>query len=321
MIAGVAAAAVVFRTGDRIDDGPEGPRSAAVAPATAAARKPWGIYQIHWRDGQFASGLDEQLAQLGGTPSYVLDFRDLSAERSFPVGMATAAAGRGLVPIISVELWRWSRHREAGGLEAVAAGGYDAFFARWAREAAAFGKPLVLRFGFEMNGDWFPWGRKPELFKSAWRRVHALFDDARAVNVRWMFAPNVLYGDLTPRTGIEDYWPGDDAVDLVGLDGYNFGDRHDQWHRWQSYREVFEASVAALSLHRKPLVISEIACADDPRKAAWVRDFLAAVGADARVSGFVWFNLDKRREHEPDWRLESDEQTLDAFRSWAAPRR
>ena len=34
----------------------------------------WGVYQIYWNSDQFERELDEQLAKLGGTPSYVLFF-------------------------------------------------------------------------------------------------------------------------------------------------------------------------------------------------------------------------------------------------------
>jgi hypothetical protein len=296
--------------------------SAARLPAAEPARLPWGIYQIHWQDEQFRAGLDQELAMLGGHPAYVLDFRDLNRRRGFPAGMAAAARERHLTPIISLELWTWGHRRDggdAGVLEAIGAGDYDDYFAEWAKEAASYSDEVVLRFGFEMNGDWFPWGQKPEAFKAAWRRVRAIFDKAQATNVRWMFSPNILYGDQTPATGIEAYYPGDDMVDLLGIDGYNFGDHHDQWHHWQSFREVFGSTIDALVRHPKPLMLSEVGCADDARKAAWLSNFLAEVSADRRLAGFVWFNLDKRREGEPDWRLQSDAESLEVFKRWAGP--
>ncbi|MEZ4654400.1 MAG: hypothetical protein R3E12_12615 [Candidatus Eisenbacteria bacterium] len=35
-----------------------------------------------------------------------------------------------------------------------------------------------------------------------------------------------------PRTAnaIEVYYPGKGEVDWLGVDGYNFGDHHDEWH-------------------------------------------------------------------------------------------
>ena len=41
------------------------------------------------------------------------------------------------------------------------------------RDAAASGEPIVLRFGFEMNGDWFSWSQRPAAFKKAYKRAYS----------------------------------------------------------------------------------------------------------------------------------------------------
>ena len=106
-------------------------------------------------------------------------------------------------------------------------------------------------------------------------------------------------------------------MDLVGLDGYNFGDHHDEYHEWQSYKEVFERSIRACLKFKKPMYISEIGCADDPRKAAWIEDFLSEVSQDERIDGFIYFNHHNPRKREPNWRLDSDSKSLEIFRDWA----
>jgi hypothetical protein len=280
----------------------------------------WGVYQIYWRPERFEQNLDRQLGQLGGRCGYALFFRDLSARRGFPRAPIEICRARGLTPVVSLELWEWSRHpgRQPGGLEAIVAGQHDAFFSAWAADAAAYGHPLILRFGFEMNGDWFAWGNQPDRFKQAWRRVHRIFRDRKATNVQWMFSPNILSPDKNPDEHLLPYYPGHDVVDLIGLDGYNFGDGHDQWHTWTPYRDVFERTIRAAQAWPKPLMISEVGCADDPRKPVWLQDFLATVSADRRVSGFIYFNHDKRREGEPNWRIDSDPESLSVFQAWAA---
>lgn len=176
---------------------------------------------------------------------------------------------------------------------------------------------MIFRFGFEMNGDWFSWGHKPEPFKNAWRRIHHLFRQADASNVMWMFSPNVApaYGNelQNPLT----YYPGDDVVDIVGVDGYNFGDRYSRWHRWKSYEAVFETTLEALSRLDKPLFISEIGCADDRRKPAWIEDFLSRVSKDQRITAFIYYNFYPKKRGYPNWRLDSDQATLEVFRKWA----
>lgn len=301
------------------------PQSDAPAPTTApdtnahgASRVvPWGLYQILWHRAQFTDQLDQALTTLapaGTAPRWVLFFRDLGANRGFPLGAVEAAHARGLTPIISLELTIWGR----GGdyLQAINDGQYDDWFRAWGTGAAAWGRPVLMRFGFEMNGDWFGWGQRPEAFVAAWRRAHRLISDTGADQVQWLWSPNVLYGEQTLETGFTPYYPGPAYVDLVGLDGYNFGDHHSQWHSWQSYGDVFGPSIDAITTFPHPLLISEIGCADDPRKAAWLADALTAIEADPRITGLVWFNLDKRSEGEADWRLDSDPETLAVWRDW-----
>ena len=158
----------------------------------------WGIYQIFWRPDQFERELDKQLDMLGGQPSYVLFFRDLHPERGFPRQAATVCQHRRLTPIISLELWIWDGTKSRNVLRDIVDGKYDQFFRAWARGAKAWGQRCILRFGFEMNGEWFPWGSQPEQFKKAWRHVYALFAKEGANKVQWMFSPNVLYDDSKP---------------------------------------------------------------------------------------------------------------------------
>ncbi len=129
-----------------------------------------------------------------------------------------------------------------------------------------------------------------------------------------MFSPNVLYDDSKPLADFRQYYPGDAYVDSVGLDGYNFGDDHSKWHEWTSAKDVFDESINAAVGWGKPVYLSEVGCADDVRKPEWVREFLAWVKSDSRIEGFIYFNYDKRREGEPNWRLDSDPDSLQAFR-------
>jgi hypothetical protein len=283
--------------------------------ASAGPVKPWGLYQILWQPQQFIEQLDRELKLLGGNPSYVLFFRDLHPQRSFPRQVVAASAQRGLTAVVSLELTIWGRDRP-GYLQEIVDGVHDQFFREWGHGAAAWGEPVLLRFGFEMNGDWFHWGRQPDLFQRAWRRAHRLMVEVGADNVTWVYAPNVLYGDLAPDDGLHAYYPGDAFVDMVALDGYNFGDDHSEWHRWQSFAEVFEASIAAMATYPQPLLLSEVGCADDPRKAAWQEDALRRIQADPRIAGIIFFHFDKRREGEHNWRLDSDPASLTVFHDW-----
>ncbi len=290
-----------------------GATSWAQCPERTGKNPEWGVYQILWRSQAYPQQLRQTFSRLGGKPRFVLFFRDL--KRGFPVELARAFPDLVFIP--SMELAHWGDEKDEY-LPRILNGEYDDFFRRFARDAQASGRTVYLRFGFEMTGTWFGWGRRPEEFRRAWIRAHDLFREEGAHRVKWVFSPNVLYDSLTRAEGYRPYYPGDAYVDHVALDGYNFGDRHDRWHRWESFTEKFSASIDSLCVFGKPLFIAEVGSADDARKAQWMRDFLAAVDADRRIHAFVYFNYDKRREGEPNWALDSDPETLRVFRAWAA---
>lgn len=101
-----------------------------------------------------------------------------------------------------------------------AAGAYDGHYVAAARTLAT-GQPegrIFLRTGWEFNGDWMPWaatrGRADD-FVATFRNLVAAF---RSVSDRFIFewCPNI--GDMGMDPG--DAWPGDDVVDIVGVDFY-----------------------------------------------------------------------------------------------------
>jgi hypothetical protein len=225
---------------------------------------------------------------------------------------------RGAIPVISLELIEW-HGPPVSRLEAIARGDYDEPFRTFAASAREAGDLTLLRFGFEMNGDWFAWGGQPEAFIRAWRHVHDLFASERCTNVKWVWAPNAISGPNTPENGIEKYWPGDAFVDVIGLDGYNFGDNHSRWHQWTSCESVFRPALDKIreSAVPHPVLITEFACASEgpiDRRAEWIRSAHAFFESRPEIIGVIWFNYDKRREGEPDWRIDADERSLAAWR-------
>lgn len=116
--------------------------------------------------------------------------------------------------------WSIPLFAESGTLAAAAAGDYDP---RWHAAAVTLAAaspgsdPIPVRTGWEFNGAWQPWAAKGKEadYRAAYRRFVASF---RAVSDRFRFewTPNV--GDF--GTNPEDSYPGDDVVDLIGMDFY-----------------------------------------------------------------------------------------------------
>lgn len=286
--------------------------SPRVAKPPGKVQLDWGLYQILWSH-TYCDQLNTTLEKFATTPHYVMFYRDL--ERPFPLHAITCIHDHGAIPIVSLELWHW--HDQRPQLEQIRAGNYDDAFRVWATDARKYGHPVFLRFGFEFNGDWFSWSGDPEAYRAAWRHVHDLFTQVGADNVTWVWAPNVQSCPDEPTNAAERYYPGDDYVDWIGVDGYNFGDDHDKWHHWSSFESIFAKTLTALHTQHpdKPIMISEFACADgEPaRRAGWIREAYAFLRQRHEVRAAVWFNYDKRREGEPNWRIDTSAESLAAF--------
>ncbi len=293
---------------------PSAQSASHVAPR-AQPVKSFGIYQWN-KHSDYEQGLMEEISTIGITPSYAMYFIDRNMP--FPSQIVKFNATRNIRTIVTQELCTY------GGdnfqvLDSILAGEWDGYFRGVAKSAKKFGQPVYYRFGYEMNGDWVVWGEQPEKFVQVWRRVHDLFREEGAFNVQWVFSPNVIWEGRTFEQDILPYYPGDAFVDIVGLDGYNFGDRHSRFHQWRTFEEVFGASIRGMKKYfpHKTFWIAEIGCADGPGKAEWIQDFFAYFSVDPDVKVFIWFNEDKQYAGEPNWRIDSDAVSLDRFRRWA----
>lgn len=218
---------------------------------------------------------------------------------------------RGAVPLVTWEPWA-----EGGGgafpLRDIAAGAYDAYIGEAAAAAAAWGRPLFVRFAHEMNGTWYPWGRgrdgsTPAAYRAAWRRVVRAFRDAGADNVIWVWSPNQNFSGRFP---FRQYYPGDGWVDWVGLDGFNWA----RSPRWQTFTEIFGSSYNSLiELTEKPVMIAETGSWEKGgSKAAWVRAALEReLPRFDHVRALLWWSV---KDPRGDLRVDSSPAALRALR-------
>jgi Glycosyl hydrolase family 26/TAT (twin-arginine translocation) pathway signal sequence len=297
--------------------------SGSIASADAAATNvalgvflptlPWSFKEI-----------DRFKDLVGREPGFVHWFQDWNEDKpedsSFDPSYMDAAISRGGMPLVSWEPWRFGGGRKQSDytLKKIINGTYDTYIRQWAKAAATWGKPFLLRFAHEMNGDWTSWSpgvnkNTSSQFVAAWRRVHDIFKSEGATNARWVWSPVAHYEGATP---FEKVYPGDDYVDWVGISGYNWGDTR-RWSRWQSFSQIFEESYDIVEdLTNKPIIIPEVASAESGGdKAAWIREaFLKEIpGKFPRIRAVAWFHVDK----ENDWRVNSSSDSLEAYKDVA----
>ena len=177
----------------------------------------------------------------------------------------------------------------------VAAGFWDAAFVEAARAIAAAQPAAVIRLGWEMNVRTMAWyaGADPAGFVRAFRRVAALF---RAASPRFALDWCPSWG---PQDGAADlYYPGDDAVDVIGLDVYDYRHASETVEaRWAE--RVLEAPfgldwlVQFAGGRGKPMSIPEWGVGqggDDPYFVDAMRGWLGAHQANLRYA--CYFDVD-----------------------------
>lgn len=214
---------------------------------------------------------------------------------------------RGIVPMVNWMPWIGNSTGTDYDLQ-IANGAYDDYIRSWAAAMKTFlagpdgnygnadDRRAYLRFAHEMNGDWYPYspayGIAPATsFVAMWRHVHDLFvasgiDDPTRLS--WVFSANNVEG----RVRTEDLFPGDDYVDWVGVDGYNWGTLGG--HQFQTPSEVFDPMVKRLrAISSKPIGINEVA-ADQAgmtlaAKLQWITDYFTWAKR-AGIGMTIWFN-------------------------------
>lgn len=141
----------------------------------------------------------------------------------------------------------WSMQLTIRGtpLAEIVAGKYDIEFEGAARAIAGAQPNAIIRLGWEMNlegSNWFAGGGREADYIAAYRRVAGIF---RKASPRFTF-------DWCPGWGPQEMaadraWPGDDVVDYVGLDVYDFKYDGTPEQRWQKF---YLAAAFGLQWHR-----------------------------------------------------------------------
>lgn len=195
----------------------------------------------------------------------------------------------------------------------ITSGKSDKNIALMATRLAGMKRPVMLRWGWEMNGNWFAWdgshnGKKPAGFITSWRRMHRIFRENGASNVAWVWSPNWNSGPDVSWNRFQRYYPGDAYVDWVGVSGYNFDK--------ESPRTLFTPIVSAYG-KRKPIVLAETAAIEHggSSKAKWMKKLSAYVEATPSIGAVVWFDTDNQKGTSRNFRPDTDKAALAAYRS------
>lgn len=331
---------------------------AALAPTTGAL---FGV-NLDWR----AKSLERYAFDLRHKPAVSVSFTGFPYTEEEKTELQRAVVqirANGQMMLLTLE--------PANGLSEVTAESAETL----ARDLAEFnddGVPVVVRFGPQMNGSWYPWSQQPARYIEAFRTlagaVHTL-----APGSAMMWAPNYGGGDqlgggqyeVQPGTAdftsldtdadgaltmsddaYAPYYPGDDAVDWVGMSLYHWGGEY-PWGE----NELPEPNKFANQLtgnysgangddtqlpdfyevygevHGKPVAIPETAALFAPaaggegelaiKQAWWNQLFAPATAARfPQLKMINWFEWDREEEEargRVDWTVTNTPAVRDAF--------
>ncbi len=137
---------------------------------------------------------------------------------------------------------------------------------------------------------------------AAWRHIVRLFCGQGADNVTWLWT---IQADQSGTGSIRSWWPGDNYVTWVGIDGY-YDNPSD------TFTNVFVPTIHNVQdFIGKPILLSEAAVTPGARQYANINNLFEGM-AKYKTLGLVW--SDTETLSRQDWRLEGNPAAEAAFR-------
>lgn len=129
----------------------------------------------------------------------------------------------------------------------------DEYLRQFAKDAGEINVPILLRYASEMNGTWTFYSGHSEQYIEKWKLVHDVMEKE---------APNVmmLWNVFTmPESTIDEFYPGDEYVDYVGVNIYNVFYHNDKIEEKSDFEDPLRLLdyVYNTYSYKKPIVIGE----------------------------------------------------------------
>lgn len=156
--------------------------------------------------------------------------------------------------------------------------------------------PVVFRPWHEHTGSWFWWGYRlctTDDYVALWHRTRQAFDRAGVDNVLWAYSPDRV-------ADIEQYmerYPGDDYVDIMGLDIYHFGGEEGLDTYVSAVDRGLDIARTAADEHHKILAFSETGSESLPMAQWWTDVLLPLLRKGHPAYVVVWRNAWDKPTH------------------------
>ncbi len=284
-------------------------------------------------------------AVVGKTAAWVYFSHNWYEGRAFPLQTASWIRTAGSIPFIRMML-RSSATQDtsepAFTLQAILDAEFDSELTAWCESAGDFATPLLVEYGTEVNGEWFSWNGYwngggdggaygspaqpdgPERFRDAYRHIIQICRDAGAFNLTWVFHVNAGDWPAEAWNAFENYYPGDEWIDWLGVSLYGAQTLQDE--DWVAFRDDMDLVYRRLEVLApdKPIALLEFGVTDNhPQgdQAAWAQAALTDLTTFRYPSliGFAWWNEwwqnDDIPSHDTDMRVQDNSELIGVFRS------
>jgi len=262
----------------------------------------------------------------------------------FPRSAVKTIRSRGVIPFIRImprSTWKACSDTKYS-LSKIIAGKFDKKLRRYAQAASQVPGPLIMEFGTEVNGDWFPWSGAcnggatrtgygspsmadgPERFRDAYRHLIDIFREEGAHNVTWVLHLNGGGSPGASWNSHSAYYPGDNYIDWLGVSVYG-AQTPTTLRTWNPrFRDVMDTAyrrVAAVS-RSKPIALLEFGVVENAGKPQWIRSALRDLGSGRypRVKAVSWWHSNWRNDDGSMslMKIDSSNASLAAYRESVA---
>jgi hypothetical protein len=281
---------------------------------------------------------------VGKSATWVYFSHNWYKDRNFPLETVMWIRDAGSVPFIRLMLRSDADQEHVEPfftLDRIINGEFDKDLHAWMSDARDYDSPLMAEFGTEVNGEWFSWNGVwngggtldqygnpkvpdgPERFRDAYRRIIGFARDVEAQNILWVF--HVNDGDMPEEdwNHLENYYPGDEWIDWLGVSVYGAQTPYDE--ECQSFRDGMDVVYPRLAMlaPNKPIALLEFGvAANNPLcdQVEWTEAALTDITnlRWPRIIGFSWWNEfwqnDDNPAHDTTMRVQDNARLADVFR-------
>lgn len=201
----------------------------------------------------------------------------------------------------------WDVKNEENAVASVLPGGQNHNkFLRWLQSAADFFNslktedgtkiPIVFRPWHEHTGSWFWWGKDlcaTEEYQQLWKMTVEFFRGKGVNNLLYAYSPDIQ----GPGQIYMERYPGDEYVDILGLDGYHRDNEAGIESFQNSLNTILSFMTDEGKKRNKPIALTETGLEAIPIANWWTGVLLPIVDKYPISYVMVWRNARERENH------------------------